>query len=211
MKNKSLSKYYLLGGVVLIVVVLIIVFSQKNSKHFGPDNQINDYVNNSLPITPPPTNTAAASVNNSASANELIGTWFSAEQGKGMQGTGKFVTARATTQIDVSSDVSVVIQKVENNLAIGTLTYNDLCTTAIITPTGKPAITEQPRCTKKDSQPVALQIGDNNNLSFKGKNSIGADISFAGSYTNDTVSGTFTWDSTSGEIKGTFNLIRTNK
>jgi hypothetical protein len=199
-----------LGAVVLVVVVLIIVFSQKDSKSYGPSNQINDYGNNTLPVNPSPTDNPAASANNSSTdpANELIGTWVSADQGKGLQGTGKFVTTRATTQIDVYSDVNVVIQKVENNVAIGTLTYIDLCTTAIITPTGKTAITEQPRCTKKDSQPVELQIGDNNKLNFKGKNAIGADISFTGSYTNDAVSGTFTWASTSGEIKGTFDLVR---
>jgi hypothetical protein len=52
-----------------------------------------------------------------------------------------------------------------------------------------------------------MQI-DGNKISWSGKSDLGADISLTGTFTGDTMTGTFVRTSSSGTINGTFSLTR---
>src|ERR1035437_593819 len=113
------SKYYIIGAIVLVLVIVAIVLAMGKSK---------------------------SSVLKNEPAN-LVGNWVSVVEGKGMQGSGKITIFNTTNQINVSGDISLVIEKVEDNVAYGTITYNNLCyTTAKIT-AGITATPGAPKCT----------------------------------------------------------------
>jgi hypothetical protein len=157
-----------------------------------------------------PSPAPAAESGNSSAADSLIGTWVSAVQGKGMQASGKVETSRATTQLNLSGDIVVVIDKVSDNIASGTITYNNLCSTSIVSVPGKTEVSEPPQCIDGNARPVSLQISGNT-LKFDSTTATGGDISFVGNYTKDTVSGTFTRASSYGKLDGTFSLVRAKK
>jgi len=186
MENKSKLKYYLLGLIVLIIVVVIILLG--NSKSASQQSQATSAANISTASTP-----------NSTSTSELIGTWVSAVSGKGMQGLGKITFSGTAYQIGFTGDINLVIEKVENNLGTGTITFSNLC----LTTDAKPA-----QCIKTYSQPAVMQISGNT-INYTGPTMLGASLSLSGTYTNDSISGTFTRTSSSGKINGTFNLART--
>jgi len=78
-------------------------------------------------VAPTQQNVATESAN-STTENDLIGTWVSTTKDKGMQGAGKIVLPKSTTQFAISSDVTLVITGVENNIGSGTVSYTNLCT-----------------------------------------------------------------------------------
>ncbi|MFZ1075060.1 MAG: hypothetical protein WAN50_01670 [Minisyncoccia bacterium] len=208
MNKKSSLLYYAIGAFVLVFIVVIAVSVLNKTKS---SEQTSQTANVPAAST---TGTAAAGVTNTAAANapaasSLVGTWVSATPGKGMQGSGKIVLAHSSTAVTTSGDVTIVIQKVENGTAVGTLSYSNLCTTEVITLTGASPVTEKPQCTSVAGRPVQLQV-NGNSLSFSGQAETGANITFTGTQSGDTVSGTFTRSSQYGEISGTFNLKRSN-
>jgi hypothetical protein len=218
MENKSLTKKYLFAGIILVLVIIIVVLLMGRLK---PAPQITQIPNTPSPIanTPaapantsstPAENTPAAPttpVTNTAAAEGLIGTWNSSVPGKGMEGSGKVTLNGIVFQLNLAGGVNLVIQKVENNTGTGTITFDNVCVTGTKTVAGKPATAFSPQCEKTYSRPALMQI-DGNKISWSGKSDLGADISLNGTFTGDTMSGTFVRTSTSGTINGTFSLTR---
>ena len=148
-----------------------------------------------------------AVVASTTTSNDLVGTWVSTTPGKGMQGTGTITLPKSTTNFSISGDVNLVITKVENNIGSGTISYSNLCTTETTTYTTKPAVTKKLPCTSAVGKPIEVAI-DGNKVTFNGQTSTGADISFTGSYTNDTSSGTVVVKGTYGDMTGSFSLTK---
>ena len=146
-------------------------------------------------------------VASTTTSNDLVGTWVSTTPGKGMQGTGTITLPKSTTNFSISGDVNLVITKVENNIGSGTISYSNLCTTETTTYTTKPAVTKKLPCTSAAGKPIEVNI-DGNKVTFNGQTSTGADISFTGSYTNDTSSGTVVVKGTYGDMTGSFSLTK---
>jgi len=107
----------------------------------------------------------------------------------------------------MNGDVKLVIKTVADNIASGMLSYSNLCTAATITMPGKPATTKAPECVSGESKAVELHI-NGNALTFAGQTSTGANVSFTGNYTDNTMSGTFTITGSYGDMSGTFSLDR---
>jgi len=228
MENKS-TKYYLLGGVVLIVIIIAVVLMTGKSKPVAqsPENLAPAKVT-SLPTTsnlvpetnasavttpgsqvttPPVASSASAPVADLPAANALIGNWNSSTQGKGMQGSGTAALNGITFQLNLSGDVNLVINKVENNAGTGTITFNNVCIGATKLVAGKPAVTEPAKCVKTYSQPAVMQI-DGDKITYTGQTELGATVTLTGTFANDSMTGTFVRTSTSGNINGTFDLAR---
>jgi len=200
-----MSKNSLIATIVIIVIIIVVgawwyVSSANSSSKVAPSQQ--NVSANSNQINPVATESA-----NSKTENDLIGTWVSTTKDKGMQGSGKIVLPKSTTQFSISSDISLVITKVENNIGSGTVSYTNLCTTETTTFTEKPATTKNLPCVSAAGKPVEVHI-DGNKVSLAGKTSTDADISFTGSYTNDTMSGTVVVKGTYGDMTGTFSLTK---
>jgi hypothetical protein len=196
MENKSSLKYYIYGAIALVAIILIVVLSGGKSK----SPEINSQAENSE-------NTSATPVTGVTSNSGLIGTWVSAVSGKGLEGSGKVVTAHSTTDITASSDLKLVIQKIENNTAIGTITYTNLCYTIATSILGRPATTKPPQCTNTGDEPARLQVSGNT-ISYNGETVLSANVSLEATYSGDTISGTFTRTGAYGKVTGTINLVR---
>jgi hypothetical protein len=112
-----------------------------------------------------------------------------------------------TAQFTMNGDVNLVIKNVANNIASGIISYSNLCTVSTITMPGKPDTVKSPTCVSNESKAVELQISGNT-LTFAGQTSTGANISFTGNYSGDTISGKFTITGSSGDMNGTFSLDR---
>ncbi len=144
----------------------------------------------------------------SKSSKSLVGTWTSSVSGKGLEGAGTITTAHTVTKLTATGDVNLVIQEVENGVAIGTITYSNLCLTAAVSVSGRAAVTEPAKCVNVDSKSVQAQI-TGNAITFGGTTVLGGTVLFTGTYSNDTISGTFKQTSSYGEVDGTFSLMRT--
>jgi hypothetical protein len=207
MEKKSLVKYYLIGAIVLIVILLVILLSKGKSKPTKQNSQVQNNVSTSAtnyPSTPSVTNS------NSMSTNDLVGTWTSSVQGKGIVGTGKIITPNTSTTINLSSDMKIIIQKVENNIAIGTITFTNLCYTTSTSVSGKPVTTQPQKCTSSASEPARIKVSGDT-LSYDGQTALSANVSFTGKYSDNTIMGTFTRMSTYGKISGALSLVRVEK
>jgi len=167
----------------------------------------NDQNNTPAPAAANSTDNPTRAVPTQAPANSLIGTWVSSVKGKGMQGSGKIVLPKFTTQLEMSGDVNLVIKTVADNIASGIISYSNLCTVSTVTMPGKPAAAKPPQCVSGESKEVQLHV-NGNALTFAGQTSTGANVSFTGNYTNDTMSGAFTIAGSYGDMKGTFSLER---
>lgn len=188
MENKSKLKYYLSSLIILVlIIVAIIVFG--NSKSATQNSQAENT-----------TNTPAQSQAVTTLDSGLVGNWVSSVSGKGMQGSGKVAFRGTTYQITFTGDINLVVQKVENNIGTGTITFSNLCLTT-------PGVNKGPQCLKSYTEPAVMQISGNT-IKYVGKTVLGAGISLTGTYTNDSFSGTFIRTSTSGTINGTFSLAR---
>jgi len=224
MEKKSPLKYYLLGGIILVAVILIIVLSMGGAKTSGQKDQAMNGTGGTVNIPANPitgvsadSTTKAPVVTNAPitpavtstpkSASGLIGTWVSAVTGKGMQGTGKITLRGTVNQLSLTGDVNLVIKKVENNIGTGTITFDKVCITAVVSVPGKPDVTNPTQCLNAYSQPSTMQISGNK-ITYTGKSVLGANITLTGTYTSDTMSGTFTRTGSSGKINGTFSLAR---
>jgi hypothetical protein len=196
MKNKLL-----IGLAVLAVVVIAIILLMGKSKSAGQNTQTENTVN------APTTSTPNTSIGNSTQANDLIGTWVSSVQGKGMQGSGNLTISGVAVQINFTGDVDLVIQKVENNIATGTLAFTNFCSSKVTSVPGKPDVIGQAQCLSGNKVPAYLQI-DGNKITYTGETILGASVTLNGTYTSDSISGTFTRTSSYGNINGTFNLVR---
>jgi hypothetical protein len=206
MNNKSALKY-LLGLIILIALIIVassLGKSKTAEKKFGMADDINKTATNPTPAAPVVSPTSDASP---ASDNVLVGTWVSSVKGKGMQASGEVKISGATSKFNLSGDVEVSIQKVVGNTASGTITFNNLCSIKTVSVPGKDDVSEPPQCINGSSKPVELQI-NGNAISFQSQAETGANISFTGNYANDSVSGTFTRESSYGKMDGTFNLVR---
>jgi hypothetical protein len=180
MEKSSSTKYYVIGALIIIAVIAGVFFFSRGGSE-----------SDQAP----------------AQASSIIGTWRSTEAGKGMQATGTLVTARASTELTMAGDVQVVIQKVENNVAEGTMTYSNLCTTAVITMTGKSPITEKPQCITITPKPIQVKVAGNA-ITFDGPSDTGGTVTFTGTFSNDAFSGSFTRAGSVGTLSGTFHLVR---
>lgn len=139
--------------------------------------------------------------------NSLVGKWVSATAGKGMQASGKFTISKSTALIDLSGDVTLVIEQIQDNVASGTLAYSNVCSKVIVTTPGKSPYSRSPQCFSVDNIPVSSQI-KGNSINFEGTTNAGGKVTFSGVYSNDTLSGTFSRDSQYGQLNGTFSLHR---
>ena len=200
MENKPSLKYYIYGAIVLVVIILLVVLSGGKSKSPFPEEN-SQTVNTTNTVTP------VSPVENSTSNSGLIGTWVSAVSGKGMQGSGKVVTANSSTDITTHGDLKLVIQKIENNTAIGTIAYKNLCYTIATSILGKAATTKPPQCVNTGDEPARLQVSGNT-ISYNGETILSANVSLEANYSGDTISGTFTRTGAYGKVTGTINLVR---
>jgi hypothetical protein len=233
MENKSSLKYYLIGAAVVLVVVIAGLLLAGKSKPVAPQPESpnapvpadatapttdNQAINTPTPAAPEPAPVTGEptipGVNGPATAsapgtptNGLAGTWKSSVQGKGIQGSGKMTLNGIIYELSLTGDVSLVIQKVDNNTATGTITFNNACINGTKSAAGKPATAFAPQCEKTFSRPALMQI-DGNKISWSGKSDLGADITLTGTFTDDSMSGTFIRTSTSGKIDGTFGLTK---
>ena len=176
----------MIGVIVLIVIVLIIVLIMGKSKSNKMENK----------------------------PENLVGNWVSAVIGKGMQGSGKITVGRTTADINVSGDISLKIDKVENNVASGTVTYNNLCYTSIRSTTSKTTPAQAPKCVSGISKTIQAQItGDK--LTIQGQTILGVNLAYEATYTNNDITGTFSRTGSNDKINenfsGTFNLFRAKK
>ena len=238
MENKTTLKYYSLGAVVLIAVIIVAALLMGKAQPTAQKAQSMNTANTSAAVapvtsvTPPPSNpapeanapavtapvtpattppVAANPVSTPAAspaAKVLIGTWDSSTPGKGMQGSGKAGLNGITYQLSLAGDVNLVLNQVENNTGTGTITFNNVCVSGTKTLPGKPAVAIKEQCVKTYSQPAVMQI-DGNKITYSGQSQLGADITLTGTYTGDSMTGTFVRTSTSGSINGTFDLTRT--
>lgn len=195
MENQSKFKYYVVGCVVLIVIIIVIVLLG-NSKSTKQPIQTQNITNT------PTVNTS------STSDNGLVGTWISSTKGKGMQGSGKVTYNGTAYKVDFTGDINLAVQKVENNVGTGTITFSNLCLVATISVPGKSDVKRPAQCLKSYTEPAVMQI-NGNNIKYEGQTVLGASISLTGTYTNDSFSGTFVRTSTAGTTNGTFNLVHT--
>jgi hypothetical protein len=184
--TSSSSKYYVIGAVVLVVIILLVVLLMGKSKSVAKKN---------LP-------------------ENLVGNWVSTVSGKGLQGSGKMTIFNTSNQIDVASDINLTIDKVENNIAYGTVTYNNFCyTTAKIT-AGKAAAASAPKCTSGISKTIQTQI-TGNKMTFGAQSILGVDLAYEADFTDSAITGTFSRTGTNQKIdeniSGTFNLVRAQK
>lgn len=169
----------------IIVILIIIIVIVAGVWYFTSSSQQASVANNNAPAHLP-------------KISDFTGTWVSVEAGKGIQATGEFTLGKTTSQITLSGDVQVVIQKIENNVASGTVAYNNVCYT---TSTDK-----QPKCVNISAKPVELQI-NGDKLTFNGPTSTGGTDSFNGTYADGVVSGTFTREGPYGKLSGTFSMV----
>ncbi len=219
MENKAAKKYYLIAAIVIIVVIVIIVLLLGGSKSAGQKAPTANNTNNApltntvaVPNIPATVNTTPSApstptVNSTTESSSLIGTWVSSTQGKGMAGSGKIVYQGKNVKIDLTSDVDLVIEKVEKNTGTGKISFNNACLTETISTPGKPDTTKPAQCIGTYSQPAVMQISGNT-INYTGKSFLGANISLTGTYGDGSMSGTFTRTSSSGKINGTFDLVR---
>ena len=211
MNSKSSTLYYGIGAIVLIALIVIafVVFGKSNSatQTLPQSDTAQTATANVQPEASAAATESAPAVQAAPDGSPLVGTWISATAGKGMEGSGTIVLPHSSTKITTSGDVTIVIQKVENGTASGTLSYSHLCTGAVITVTGKSPSTRAPECVSTEAKSIQLKVSGDS-LSFTGQAETGADVTFTGTVANDTVSGTFTRTSSYGKISGTFSLVK---
>ena len=220
--NKSSSKYYIIGAVVVVVIVGIALFMPHGSPApTGQAPQIMPAVQNqpqpaadtsaapSEAAAPAPAQTPAP-VADTAPASSIVGTWTSTTPGKGVEATGSMVTSKANTQLTLSGDIKLVIQKVENGTASGMISYNNICSKLTITYTGQAPVTQTPKCLNLDNKPITLHVSGNK-VTFDGPSALGGTLSMEGTFSGDTASGTSVRQGALGTLNGTFNLTRVKK
>ncbi len=212
MENKSKLKYYLIGAVILVAIVIAAIVLSGGPKSAGqaavqaPEQAS---LPASLPAPQPAVNTPGAAAPAAPTSN-FVGTWTSAVPGKGMQASGNFQISGFAGTVTMTGDVTVVIQRVENNIAYGTLAYSNLCTTATVLAPGKAPVVRQPDCISSQPKAIQLQLSGNT-MSFAGPTLVaGGTVTFTGTYSNDSASGTFKRSSSYGELDGTFSLVHSN-
>ncbi len=181
MENKPSSKYYLIGAIVLVVVIVVIVLAMGKSKMGVVKN----------------------------GPENLVGNWVSAVEGKGMQGSGNIEIFNTKAKIDVSGDINLTIDKVENNVAYGTVTFNNLCYTSSRSAAGDP-----PKCVSSLSKTIQSAI-NGNKMTFESQTVLGVNLNYDASFTNNAITGTFSRVGSNENIdenfNGTFSLVRTKK
>jgi hypothetical protein len=201
MENKSTSKYYLWGLGAIVIIIAIVMLSGGSKPSVAP-SQTESTTN--APIT----NTPSTPATNPASASSgLMGTWVSSVSGKGMQGAGKVTLNGTTDQIAFTGDINLVVTKVENNSGTGTITFSNICLTVTVSTSGKPDVANPTQCLKAYSQAAVMKI-DGNNISYTGETVLGANVVLTGTFSGNSMTGTFIRKSSSGSITGTFSLIR---
>ena len=147
-------------------------------------------------------------IGNLTPARDLKGTWTSSIRGKGIQLYGQFATGPGTTTVYEDGDVELIIDKVENNIASGTMRYTNLCTTGSTSVPGYGNISVPRQCVA-DTGARATQIRvSGSRLDFGTVSAGGATFSMQGNFTTDIISGTMTATTPYGVIKGEFHLIR---
>ena len=208
--NKNLAKYYVIGGVVVLVIIGAIVYAVMSKPADQHNYGIGDM---GLPavapsVQPVPESVQTSSASSSPSTSGLIGKWVSAVSGKGIQATGQLITSNSTSKITLYGDVTIVIDGINGNVATGQLTYTNLCYTSVTTFTGSSAapIAKPATCLANITKPIKLQISGNS-VSFNGTTETGGKESFSGTYSDNSVSGSFTRSSSYGDLKGTLNVV----
>ena len=177
----------LCGGACPNLIIVIAVISHGTTPTAAPQTQT---ANTSIATSTPSIATTTAPT--AASTNDLVGTWGSAVAGKGVQGSGKVTISGTSYQISLDGDVNLIIQKVANGAAVGTIAYNNLCLTAVVSAPGKTPVTKPAQARKSLPQYLLQSRSISLTLTFTGKSQLGSDISFTGTIGNGTITGTFT-------------------
>ena len=147
-------------------------------------------------------------IGNLTPARDLKGTWTSSIRGEGLQLYGKFTTGPGTTTIYEEGDMELIIDKMEGNIASGTIRYTNLCVTGSTHVPSYGNINVPKQCTADTgTQPIQITVSSSH-LDFGTINTGGATFTMQGNYTTDIMSGTMTATTPYGDIKGEFHLIR---
>jgi len=156
-------------------------------------------------ITPKPP------LNGLTPARDLRGIWRSSLSGKGLQLYGKQTLYGSITNMYEDGDIELIINDVQNNIAVGTMRYINLCSWAETTVTipGAERVINVPKTCIADTGPQEINIRVSSSALDFGTISIdGVTATMQGSYTTDIMSGSMTITMPSGVLKGTFNLSR---
>lgn len=152
--------------------------------------------------------TPRAPIGNLSVVRDLRGTWFSSIRGKGFQLYGQFATGPGTTHIYEDGDITLVINTVQNNVALGTIHYSNISAYGTTSVPGYGNI-NVPRQYTGDAGTQPIRIGvSGTRLNFGSMSTNGATFSMQGNYTTSLISGTMTATTPYGAIKGEFHLIK---
>ncbi len=208
MQQKSALKYYI-GGLIIVIVIVVVIAMSHGSTPSTPQVQTTPVGTAAVATstTPVATTSSATPATTPTQASGLVGTWGSAVAGKGVQGSGKVTISGTSYELSLDGDVHLVIQKVTDNAAVGTISYSNLCITTIVSAPGKTPVTKPAQCVSSKAVPAPIKI-NGSTLTFVGKSELGSDISFSGNFANDSITGSFTRSSQYGKITGSFNLVR---
>ena len=147
-------------------------------------------------------------IGNLSVVRDLRGTWSSSIRGKGFQLYGQFATGPGTTHIYEDGDITLVINTVQNNVAIGTIRYTNMSVYGTTSVPGYGNLTV-PRQYTGDAGTQPIRIGvSGTRLNFGSMSTNDATFSMQGNYTTSLISGTMTATTSYGVIKGEFHLIK---
>ncbi len=156
-------------------------------------------------ITPKPP------IGNLTPARDLRGTWKSSLSGKGLQLYGRHTTYGSITDMYEDGDIELIINNVQNNIAVGTMRYINLCgwgETTVTIP-GAEGVINVPKTCVADTGPQEISIQVSSSALDFGTISVdGITATMQGNFTTDIISGTMTVTMPGGVLKGTFNLSR---
>lgn len=174
-----MSKNYIILVVVVTIIVVVggwwYVSSSQRPASIASMKQNNTINNNQ--------NTALGTL---TQTDGLAGTWVSAVSGKGIQASGKLVSSKAVTQVTVTGDVQVIIQKVTADTALGTIAYSNLCYDETASVAGGATISKKPQCISVSAKQIELKISGDK-ISFEGPTATGGTDSFVGTYAGGKV------------------------
>ncbi len=207
MERSGVLKYYAGAAVLVILIIVIAVISHGTTPAVAPESQTANTVVATTTANVA-TTSAVAPAPATAATNGLVGTWGSASPGKGVEGSGKVTISGTSYQISLDGDVHLVIQKIANGAAVGTIAYKNLCLTTVVSAPGKTPVTKPAQCVSAPAVPATIQI-NGSTLTFTGKSQLGSDISFTGNFVDGKITGTFTRMSSYGKVSGSFDLVRT--
>lgn len=142
-------------------------------------------------------------------ARDLRGTWISSLPGKGFQLQGQFAVAGSTTTVHEDGDIELIVDKVENNIAYGTMRYYNVCAWGFTIAPVVGKITVPKTCNKDlGPQPITFKVSSSA-VDFGTINISGVTATMSGTFTTDLMHGAMTATiEPYGEVIGVFTLNR---